>query len=205
MSIAEPSGFGSERPDLADRILEAARQLVLRSGVRKLSLADVATLAGVSRPTIYRYFVSKEDLIEALGEHERRRFDAAMEQATSGVTGAARLEAAVDVVASFLEDQPPGRQLDLDPGFAQDQMARALPMISGRLSVVLAQCVREGALDAAANARDLAGAIARVAMSHYMFREKDPAAARREIRATAGLPNGRSRMAGPQSKRRRRR
>jgi AcrR family transcriptional regulator len=196
VSIAEPSGFGSERSDLADRILEAARQLVLRSGVRKLSLADVATLAGVSRPTIYRYFVSKEDLIGALGEHERRRFDAAMEQATSGVTGAARLEAAVDVVASFLEDQPPGRQLDLDPGFAQDQMARALPMISKRLTVVLEQCAREGALDAAPDARDLAGAIARVAMSHYMFREKDPAAARREIRATAGL-------AGSQSKRRR--
>jgi AcrR family transcriptional regulator len=196
VSIAEPSGFGSERTDLADRILEAARQLVLRSGVRKLSLADVATLAGVSRPTIYRYFVSKEDLIGALGEHERRRFDTAMEQATSGVAGAARLEAAVDVVASFLEDQPPGRQLDLDPGFAQDQMARALPMISERLTVVLEQCSREGALDAAPDARDLAGAIARVAMSHYMFREKDPAAARREIRATAGL-------AGSQSKRRR--
>ena len=203
MSIAEPRGFGSERPDLADRILEAARAVVLRSGVRKLSLADVATLAGVSRPTIYRYFVCKEDLIDALGAHERRRFDAAMERATSGVFGAARLEAAVDVVATFLEDQPPGRQLDLDPGFAQDQMARALPMISGRLTTVLEQCAREDGLDSAASARDLAGAIARVAMSHYMFREKDPAAARREIRATAGLPNGRSRMTRSQSKHRR--
>ena len=66
MSIAGPRGSGSDRADLADRILEAARQLVLRTGVRKLSLSDVATLAGVSRPTIYRYFVSKEDLIDAL-------------------------------------------------------------------------------------------------------------------------------------------
>jgi len=130
VSIAEPSGSGSARGDLADRILEAARRLVLRTGARKLSLSDVATLAGVSRPTIYRYFVSKEDLIDALGAHERRRFDAAMERAMSGVTGIARLEAAVNLVATFVEDQPPGRQLDLDPDFAQDQMARALPMIS---------------------------------------------------------------------------
>jgi AcrR family transcriptional regulator len=194
VSIAEPHGFGSARGDLADRILEAARRLMLRTGARKLSLSDVATLAGVSRPTIYRYFVSKEDLIDALGAHERRRFDAAMERAMSGVTGIARLEAAVDLVATFVEDQPPGRQLDLDPGFAQDQMARALPMISERLMVVLEQCAREDGFDAAASARDRAGAIARVALSHYMFRETDPAAARREIRATAGLPDSRSGM-----------
>ena len=108
MSIAEPHGSGSARGDLADRILEAARRLVLRTGARKLSLSDVATLAGVSRPTIYRYFASKEDLIDALGTHERRRFDAAMERAMSGVTGIARLEAAVDVIATFVEAQPPG-------------------------------------------------------------------------------------------------
>ena len=203
MSIAEPHGFGSARGDLADRILEAARRLMLRTGARKLSLSDVATLAGVSRPTIYRYFVSKEDLIDALGAHERRRFDAAMERAMSGVTGIARLEAAVDLVATFVEDQPPGRQLDLDPGFAQDRMARALPMISERLMLVLEQCAREDGFDAAASARDLAGAIARVALSHYMFREADPAAARREIRATAGLPNGRSKMPRSESTRRR--
>jgi AcrR family transcriptional regulator len=187
VSIAEPRGVGPARGDLADRILEAARRLMLRTGARKLSLSDVATLAGVSRPTIYRYFVSKEDLIDALGTHERRRFDAAMEQAMSGVTGIARLEAAVDLVATFVEDQPPGHQLDLDPGFAQDQMARALPMISERLLVVLEQCAREDGFDVGVSARDRAGAIARVALSHYMFREDDPAAARREIRATAGL------------------
>jgi AcrR family transcriptional regulator len=188
VSIAEPHGLGSARGDLADRILEAARRLVLRTGARKLSLSDVAALAGVSRPTIYRYFVSKEDLIDALGAHERRRFDAAMERAMSGVTGIARWEAAVDLVATFVEDQPIGHQLDLDPGFAQDQMARALPMIREKLMLVLEQCAGEDGFDAGASARDRAGAIARVALSHYMFREADPAAARREIRATAGLP-----------------
>src|ERR1700761_8507930 len=133
MSIAESRQSGSTHSDLADRILDAARRLVLRTGARKLSMSDVATLAGVSRPTIYRYFASKEDLIDALGAQERRRFDAAMEHAMAGVAGVARLEAAVDVVVSFVEDQPPGRQLDLDPGFALEQMGQALPMISGRL------------------------------------------------------------------------
>jgi hypothetical protein len=115
-----------------------------------------------------------------------------MERAMSGVAGVARLEAAVDVVATFVQDQPPRRQLDLDPGFAQDQMARALPMITERLTVVLQQCAREDGIDAAASPRDLAGAIARVGLSHYMFPDIDPSAVRRQIRAAAGLPNGRS-------------
>jgi AcrR family transcriptional regulator len=187
VSIAESRGPRSDHGDLADRILDAAERLIFRVGARKLSLSDVASLAGVSRPTIYRYFVSKEDLIDAMGKRERRRFYAAMDQATSGVVGGARLEAAVDVVASFLEAQPPGRLLDLEPGFAHDQMAAALPMLAEGLVTVLQHCAREGALAAAVDPRDLAGAIARTALSHYIFPETDRAAARRQIRAAAGL------------------
>jgi AcrR family transcriptional regulator len=181
-------GFTSDHGDLADRILDATRRLLVTVGARKLSLSDVATLAGVSRPTIYRYFASKEDLIDALGAQERRRFDAAMERAMTGVTGVARLEAAVDVMVSFVADQPPGRQLDLDPGFALEQMAQALPMITKGLTAVVQRCARENGIDAAVSARGLAGAIARVALSHYLFPDTDSTAMRRQIRAAAGLP-----------------
>ena len=105
----------------------------------------------------------------------------------SGVNGLARWEAAVDVVVTFMEDQPPGRQLDLDPGFAHGQMARALPMITEKLVDVLQQCVREDGFDSALSTRGLAGAVARVALSHYIFPDADPAAGGREIRAAAGL------------------
>ena len=192
MPIAEPRQFRSGHGDLADRILDAASRLVLSVGARKLSLSDVATLAGVSRPTIYRYFVSKEDLIDALGAQVRKRFDTAMERATTGVTGLARWEAAIDVVVTFAEDQPPGRELDLDPGFAHEQMGRALPMITERLTMVLQQCSREDGFGAAAEGRDIAGAVARVALSHYIFPDADPTTRRREVRAAAGLPDGRT-------------
>ena len=153
-----------------------------------MSLSDVATLAGVSRPTIYRYFVSKEELIDALGKRERRRFDIAMDRAMSGVVGVARLEAAVDVVATFVEDQPPGRLLDLEPGFAHEQMTQALPMLTEGLTAVLQRCVREGAFASAVNPRNLASAIARTALSNYIFPDSDRHAARSQIRAAVGLP-----------------
>ena len=182
--------MSSDYGDLGDRILDAARRLVVRNGARKLSLSDVAATAGVSRPTIYRYFVSKEELIDALGKHEHRRFTAAMEAAISGLTGTARLEAAVGVVATFVEDQPPGRLLDLDlePGFAHEQMAQALPMMARGLTLVLQQCAREDGPDTVVDPADLAGAMARTALSHYIFPDPDHAAARRQIRAAAGLP-----------------
>jgi AcrR family transcriptional regulator len=187
VSIAESRRSGSDHGDLADRILDAAQRLLVLTGARKFSLSDVATLAGVSRPTIYRYFVSKEELIDALGKRERRRFNTAMDNAMSGVVGVARLEAAVDVVATFVEDQPPGRLLDLEPGFAHEQMAQALPMITEGLMVVLQRCAREDTFGTAVDLRDLAGAIARTALSHYIFPDADRAAARRQIRAAAGL------------------
>ncbi len=189
MSNAEPRR-GSDHGDLTDRILDAAGRLVFQTGARRLSLSDVANMAGVSRPTIYRYFVSKEELIDALGKREYRRFNAAMDSAIAGVTGVARLEAAVGVVATFVEDQPPRGLLDLEPGFANDQMARALPMMVEGLVEVLQQCAREDGFAIAVSPRDLAGAIARTALSHYMFPDDDPAAARRQIRAAAGLTTG---------------
>ena len=41
------------------RILAATAEVLGRNGKRKLSLSDVAVQAGVSRPTLYRWFASR--------------------------------------------------------------------------------------------------------------------------------------------------
>jgi AcrR family transcriptional regulator len=164
----------ADRPGLAERILDAAQQLVLQTGARKLSLTEVARLAGVARPTLYRYFVTKDELVDALGKRERARFATAMADALSNESGVARVEAAIDVVAAFLGQQPPRHLIDLEPGFVNERMARVLPMIQASLAELL-----HG---------DVAGAVARTALSHYIFPDSDPDAARRQLRAAAGLP-----------------
>ena len=146
----------------------------MQTGTRRLSLTEVATLAGVSRPTLYRYFVSKEELVEALGKREYRRFKSIMSTAIVGTNGTARFEAAIDVAADFLQDQPPRHVIDLDPGFVNDEVARILPMLTEALTEVFQP--------------DLAAAIARTAMSHYIFPDSEESAARRQMRAAAGLP-----------------
>ena len=171
-------------------MLDAAQRLVMQTGARRLSLTEVATLAGVSRPTIYRYFTSKEELIEALGKREYRRFNSAMAAAVANVTGVERLEASIEVAAAFLQDQPPCDLLDLDPGFVNEEVARVLPMMTAALTEVLTLGVDENVISGGADPADLAAAIARTALSHHIFPDPDPTAARRQMRAAAGLGNG---------------
>lgn len=51
--------------DTRDIILAAAIDAAATHGVQRLSMSDVARAAGVSRPTLYRYFASKDDILAA--------------------------------------------------------------------------------------------------------------------------------------------
>ncbi|MGH8965852.1 MAG: TetR/AcrR family transcriptional regulator, partial [Actinomycetes bacterium] len=48
------------------RILVATAEVLARSGQTKLSLSEVALQAGVSRPTLYRWFADKQELLDAM-------------------------------------------------------------------------------------------------------------------------------------------
>jgi TetR/AcrR family transcriptional repressor of uid operon len=62
------------------RILEAAKACFVRSGFQGASMHDICAEAGMSPGALYRYFASKEAIIEAICEADRRQ-DAAVLQA----------------------------------------------------------------------------------------------------------------------------
>ncbi|MGV0814554.1 helix-turn-helix domain-containing protein [Mycolicibacterium boenickei] len=62
MSISNDEAGGS----LADRILDAAASCVLAFGVDRVTLAEIARRAGVSRPTVYRRFPDTQSILAAL-------------------------------------------------------------------------------------------------------------------------------------------
>jgi AcrR family transcriptional regulator len=70
-------GFGSSVEVPADatseRILDAALKICAESGVRHLTMDEVAERAGVGRMTVYRRFGSREQLEEVLAVREARR------------------------------------------------------------------------------------------------------------------------------------
>jgi AcrR family transcriptional regulator len=68
----EPTAEGSGDA-MVDRILDAALHLVAASGVRHLTMDDVAERAGVGRMTVYRRFGTRQALLDALTLRESRR------------------------------------------------------------------------------------------------------------------------------------
>ena len=67
--------------DTRARILEAAFGAVATFGLSRLTVDDVARLAGLSRQTVYRYFDSKDDLVIALVAREEEAFLEGVRQA----------------------------------------------------------------------------------------------------------------------------
>jgi AcrR family transcriptional regulator len=71
----------TKRQERADRILDAAAELILRWSYRKTTIDDIAKQAGVAKGTIYLHWKTREDLFMALlmredlklGEDMKRR------------------------------------------------------------------------------------------------------------------------------------
>jgi AcrR family transcriptional regulator len=63
---------------VTDRIVAAADSCFARFGVAKTTMDDVARAAGVSRPTVYRHFATRNDLLVAVvAERTRAQLDRA--------------------------------------------------------------------------------------------------------------------------------
>lgn len=71
--VKEPSS-AELKPETREKILDGARAAVARHGLKKLGMSDVSDAAGVSRGTLYRYFPSREELLEGLVAREQEKF-----------------------------------------------------------------------------------------------------------------------------------
>src|ERR1700749_2497805 len=70
-SSSQPTA-GTSADDARERILAAAERCIDRHGIRKTTMDDVACEVGLSRPSVYRYFADRDDLlIELITQHAR--------------------------------------------------------------------------------------------------------------------------------------
>jgi AcrR family transcriptional regulator len=96
------------REERRQRMLTAAGGLFARSGYDAVQMADVARAAGVGKPTLYRYFGSKEELFgevfcDALEELRRRVEDAMAHDLTPAASLALIIRTLVEVLARQTE------------------------------------------------------------------------------------------------------
>lgn len=86
------------------RIVEAATACLDRAGLAKTSLSDVATEAGVTRQTVYRYFPGLKDILRAVGLAGVEEFAGRM--ARHLATFGSPVEAAVESVVFAVRTVP---------------------------------------------------------------------------------------------------
>ncbi|NLD77468.1 MAG: TetR/AcrR family transcriptional regulator [Acidimicrobiales bacterium] len=93
------------------RIVEAAMRVVDRRGPDAFTLADVANDLGITRPTVYRYFTSTEDLFAAVGQTAVEVFVDDITGHLSAITDP--VEWTVEATAMGIERVPNERYLTL--------------------------------------------------------------------------------------------
>ncbi len=89
-----------ESPDLdayAERILASARELFARHGLRRTSLADIASHAKIAPATLYKRFANREALLTALVLREANQLMSGVDAAVEGIDDPEEA-----LVASFL-------------------------------------------------------------------------------------------------------
>ena len=84
-----------------DRILDAAERCMNRYGLG-VSMRDVATEAGLSRGSLYRYFGDRETLVEATYRNETARLCAAAPELLEILPAAEALRAWMDYFVDYM-------------------------------------------------------------------------------------------------------
>lgn len=132
--------WSGNRPDNhADaqvRICQAALACFLRIGIQRTTMTDIAREAGITRPTLYKHFKNKDDVLFTVIDTEALRFaQAVVEHARTFPTLEERIvETIVYVVSRF--PQSPQLSLVLKDEMGEVLRARAF---SGEATLIFSQ------------------------------------------------------------------
>jgi AcrR family transcriptional regulator len=150
-------------PDTVERILEGALRALGRRGLRKLSMSDVCEEVGVSRGTLYRYFKSKQEILDAIGNHVEAEFRADLDAATDGQPDPSeRVHAALGAIMRFGEQHPEALQvINAEPAFALAYLRSRFPGLVEMVRTAIAGSSEEQVSDQ----RDVAEVCVRLGLS----------------------------------------
>ncbi|MET0737614.1 MAG: helix-turn-helix domain-containing protein [Acidimicrobiales bacterium] len=174
-----------------EAILTATRRVIAERGPGKFTMSAIAAAAGVSRPTLYKWFPTKDALLEALSGYEEELFDARLQAVIEAQrTPARRLDAALRCLVTYLDGLMGPDPIGADPGFAIQSLASSLGPQTASFVCRLGDAfetvpaVRQGRLSREAAAE----MFLRLAYSHYLVPHPDPEVLLADMRSFAGLP-----------------
>ena len=183
-------------PSTSVLILEAARRTIRARGPEKLSMSAVAAEAGVSRPTLYRWFPTKALLLGAITAYEVEQFDLGLQElADRHDDPGRRLDAALRYLVTYLDETLGTDSIRVDADSSLQGLNDSLQPHVASLARVLGDALDEvPAVRSRQVTREQAAEVfLRLAYSQYLVPSPDPEDLLATMRAFAGLPAGRPR------------
>ncbi len=174
-----------------ERILDGAMQAIARHGLAKLGMSDVSASAGVSRGTLYRYFPSREELLNDLAAFETLRFQQRASAALAAApAGAGRLEAALQQVTGYVREHPAiQRIIETEPAFVLDYLRDQFPVLRAIVGAFLAPLLAEThpVRQGLASTDQMVDWMTRLMISAVLFPDPDPERMATSLTAVYGL------------------
>jgi AcrR family transcriptional regulator len=183
------------KPTTPEVILAAAHSTIRQLGAAKLTMSAVAAEAGVSRPTLYRWFPTKALLLGAIASDAVEQFDLGLQLLADQHTDpACRLDAALRYLVGYLDDTSDAGAVHVDPEFALQSLADSLPPHVESFARVLGDALDEvpSVRAGTATRQQAAELFLRVAYSQYLVPDPNPERVIAIIRAVTGLSQRRS-------------
>lgn len=108
-SASSPDHLSARRAATRERLLDAARTLLVREGLQGVSVERLCDEAGYTRGAFYSNFESKDELVVALIEREHERVLGTLKEAAdpARLAGLSAEEAAGAILERFVLLQPP--------------------------------------------------------------------------------------------------
>jgi AcrR family transcriptional regulator len=173
-----------------EAILAATRRVVAERGPEAFTMSAIAASAGVSRPTLYKWFPTQDALLEAFSAYEEELFDDRLRAAVEAQrTPARKLDAAMRLLVTYLDGLMGPDPIGADPAFAIQSLAGSLGAQTASFVRLLGDAfeampaVRFGHL----TREGAAGLLLRVAFSHYLVPHPEPEVLLADLRSLAGL------------------
>ncbi|MEW6271254.1 MAG: helix-turn-helix domain-containing protein [Thermodesulfobacteriota bacterium] len=170
-----------------ERILDGAAAAVALHGLAKLEMGDVCESAAISRGTLYRYFPSRDALLDALAKREAMLFKQRMLAAIAAApSGPERILVALEYGVRQVRDHPAlQRLIQTDPALVLRGLREQFESLKGEFADVLVPLLRQTDLvrRKVVTAEQLADWMMRLMVSAYLFPDPRPEETARSMTA----------------------
>ena len=100
------------------KILEGALRMVGSQGTNRLTMRDISVASGVSRATLYRYFSTKDDVLDAVSEWVCVTFEKGVQAVADAHRDPIdRFRAVMAFFSQYSRERAPEPMLEVEPGF----------------------------------------------------------------------------------------